>query len=290
MAGTYTMECWGANGGTPPSIGSNTIGIGGYVSGKIAISANLNLYIFVGQQGIGSGSAGNLGGWNGGGSSSYSDYYPTGGGGATDIRLAGNTNSTWKNDSHLRTRIMAAAGGGGCGNFTGYLIYGGHGGGLIGYRGGTTATGTNEYGNYTKFPNTGGTQTSGGTSYIAQTPGFGYAGFYSEIGSSTGYGGGGGGGWYGGIRGYGQGGSGGSSFISGHPGCNAVNTSTGANLGASTKITYSGVTYTFTSTVMIDGSGKQWTTASQTTGGTTVGIPAKPETTSNGYARITYTK
>ena len=288
------MECWGANGGVPPSIGRNTIGIGGYVSGNILLSQAQTLYIFVGQQGIGSGSSGNLGGWNGGGSASYSQYYPTGGGGATDIRILGNTNSTWKNDSHLRTRIMVAAGGGGCGNYTGYLIYGGHGGGLIGYRGTTTSTTANGgYGNYNTYPNTGGTQTSGGTFYITQTPGFGYAGFYSALGSSTGYAGGGGGGWYGGVRGYGQGGSGGSSFISGHPGCNAVNPSTGAHLGASTTMTIGGKEYRFISgtTKMIDGGGKQWTTASQTTGGTTVGIPTKPTQTNNnnGYCRITYT-
>ena len=283
------MECWGANGGTPPSIGSNKIGIGGYVSGDIQITAGLNLYIFVGQVGnVWNPSGSNVsGGWNGGGLTAHSSYSVTGGGGATDIRLLGNTNSTWKNDAHLRTRIMVAAGGGGCGNYTGYTIYGGHGGGLIGYRGTTTNI---NYSNYTTYPNTGGTQTSGGrynTVDVPQTPGFGFAGKWDEA-VAQGYEGGGGSGWYGGVKGFGQGGSGGSSFISGHPGCNAVNSS-GTHLGASTTMTIGGKEYVFSGTVMIDGSGKEWTTASQTTGGSSVGLPSKPESTENGYVRITYT-
>ena len=298
VAGTYTMECWGANGGTPPSIGKNTIGIGGYVKGNISLSSSQNLYVFVGQVGnvyVPSGTS-VAGGWNGGGLSAHATYSVTGGGGATDIRLNGNTNSTWKNDAHLRTRIIVAAGGGGCGNYTGYTIYGGHGGGLIGYRGTTTNTsgGNGGYSNYTAYPNTGGTQTSGGNyyaTYVPQTPGFGFAGKWDEA-IVQGYEGGGGSGWYGGVKGYGQGGSGGSSFIAGHPGCNAVNTSTGSHLGAGTSVVYGGKTYTFITgtTKMIDGAGKQWTTASQTTGGTTVGLPSKPESTQNGFCRITFSK
>lgn len=72
----------------------------------------------------------------------------------------------------------------------------------------------------------------------------------------------GGGGWYGGGGGYHCGGGGGSSFIIGHNGCNPVNMSTGTHLGTTIKkITYNGADYTFTSTIMIDGSGCVWTTA-----------------------------
>jgi len=114
------------------------------------------------------------------------------------------------------------------------------------------------------------------------------------------HGSGAGGGWYGGVKGWGTGGGGGSSFISGHPGCNAVNTSTGAHLGASTKITYNSVTYTFTDTEMIDGDGYKWTSATQTRtysnrsnpgvplGASKVGVPTKPESINDGYCRITY--
>ena len=292
--GTYTMECWGANGGTPPNIGSNTIGIGGYVRGNISLPSSQSLFVFVGQVGniCNPNGTSTDGGWNGGGLSWHSTTCVTGGGGATDIRVNGNTNATWKNDAHLRTRIIVAAGGGGTGNSSSYYMYGGHGGGLIGYRGTTTAS---NYKDYSAYPNTGGTQTSGGkysASNVPQTPGFGFAGKWDEA-IHQGYDGGGGSGWYGGVKGFGQGGSGGSSFISGHPGCNAVNPSTGSHLGASTTMTIGGKEYRFVSgtTKMIDGSGKEWTTASQTTGGSNVGIPTKPSQSNNGngYARITYT-
>ena len=287
VAATYTMECWGANGGAAtftvhPGASGNG-GTGGYTKGEINLANNSSLYVYVGSVGgvVNSGNSG--GGWNGGGNGVNdwdSNNRASAGGGATDIRI---TNGNWNNTTSLRTRIMVAGGGGGA-----CQSQGGDGGGLIGLY---LDYGYANYGSGSASDGQGGKQngatSNGGFSYGTTTSSFGTGSAGLSIG------GGGGGGWWGGAGGsrapkHDGAGGGGSSFISGHPGCNAVNTSTGAHLGASTTIEYNHVTYTFTSTVMIDGSGKQWTTASQTTGGTAVGIPAKPETTSDGYARITY--
>ena len=297
-AGTYTMECWGSNGGICPQGASLAApGIGGYVKGDIILSKSQNIYVYVGAIGTSANySNTNAGGWNGGGyGSTYnrsSGHGGSGGGGSTDIRIVAASTSDykiWNETNSLRSRIIVAAGGGGRGYYptTSARWNGSYGGGLIGQAGiaatGYTGADTN---------NTGGTQTKGGNNphYNNDTKYVGYFGYAPLADHDGGYGGGGGGGWYGGSKGYGRGGAGGSSFISGHPGCNAVNPSTGAHLGASTAMTIGGKEYRFISgtTKMIDGSGKEWTTASQTTGGTTVGIPAKPETTSNGYCRIIY--
>ena len=181
---------------------------------------------------------------------------------------------------------MVAAGGGGSGTHTGYLIYGGYGGGLIGGTGGTSASSTSW--GASEYANTGGTQTSTGN--LPELPAsscpnnygsFGYANqTVLETNSHDGYGGGGGGGWYGGVKGHGRGGSGGSSFISGHTGCNAINPSTGAHLGASTTMTVNGVNYKFSSTTMTAGNASQIKPG----GGTETGHSG------SGYARITLTR
>ena len=87
-------------------------------------------------------------------------------------------------------------------------------------------------------------------------------------------------------------GSGGSSFISGHEGCNAVNYSaSGIQHTGSSVFTFNGISYIFTETLMIDGGGNKWTNVQGSTqqmpnpnGGyyeTGVGQAG------NGYARIT---
>jgi len=270
FTGGYTFECWGANGGESTANSySNKGGVGGYTMGTISLTKDENYIIYVGGQGTKT-TGGSGGGYNGGanGANSYDNNYRSGGGGgATDIRIT---------SGDLRTRIMVAAGGGGS-----CQSNGGDGGGLIGLSG-----------NHSQGSDGGGGKQNAATSNSSQ--GFGSSTSYFGVGGTgASIAGSGGGGWWGGAGGvrapYHDGsGGGGSSFISGHPGCNAVNSS-GTHLGASTTMTIGGKEYVFSGTVMIDGSGKEWTTASQTTGGSSVGLPSKPETTDNGYARITYT-
>lgn len=287
VAGTYTMECWGANGGdaTYSMQGSYITdgiakgGIGGYTNGSITFSQLQSLFIYVGGAGqtISTKSTRLSGGFNGGGSTiNENDAYKRcgSGGGATDVRLT---------SGNLNTRIMVAAGGGGA-----CQSEGGAGGGLIGL-----------YVNFGYVTYSVDSDGKGGKQNAATSNGpFGsYGTTTSSFGNGSqglSIGGGGGGGWWGGAGGsraskHDGAGGGGSSFISGHPGCNAVNSS-GTHLGTSTTMTIGGKEYVFSSTVMIDGSGKQWTTASQTTGGATVGLPSKPETTQNGFCRITFSK
>ena len=276
------MECWGAAGGANPQGGSAGPGKGGYTSGTISLAANTNLYIVVGSVGQSSTKVANdAGGYNGGGaggSNGVGRKNCSGGGGATDIRVI--KGSTWQTLSSLRSRIMVAAGGAGCGGpFTDDTnsCIGGYAGGLTGGNGSCVS-------NYTYVTSAGATQTSPGTTTASNSThidnthigSFGYA---NQDGNDS-YGSGGGGGWYGGSRGYGNGGSGGSSFISGHTGCNAINPSTGAHLGASTTMTINNVNYRFTSTSMKAGNASQ----TKPGGGTETGHSG------NGYARITLTR
>lgn len=89
--GNYQLELYGAQGGGYDSYaGAN----GSYTTGQIRLEKENNLYIYAG------GSGGNNG-YNGGGSGSETQAI---GGGATDIRLNGNS---------IENRIMVASGGGG---------------------------------------------------------------------------------------------------------------------------------------------------------------------------------
>lgn len=93
--------------------------------------------------------------------------------------------------------------------------------------------------------NNGGTLTTGGTTQTAGYA-FGYGGPGTNNSKFTIGPSGGGGGYYGGKGGQTSGalGTGGSSFISGHPGCNAINAS-GSHTGQ--PIHYSGVQFYNTS-------------------------------------------
>ena len=198
--GTYKIECWGGQG---LSYG----GKGGYVSGFITFRSILNLYIYVGGFGV-TGKAGSA--FNGGGRSQ------NGGGGASDVRLI--YSESWDDFNSLKSRIIVASGGGSADK---YFITeigadpGGAGGGLIG---------NNSYYNCGKGAN----QTSGGE---GNGPGkFGKGGSndrFDSSGSNDGNGGGGGGYFGGGasVNESKSGGGGGSSFISGHPGCIAIDNS-----------------------------------------------------------------
>ena len=290
---SYKIECWGASGGDSPVGGTGIPGRGGYVKGLISLSTNIDLYIYVGGKGTNSNTiVPNSGGWNGGGYGNTNNHgnAGSGGGGATDIRINQHTeNDGWSGITSLRSRIIVAAGGGGCNYISGNAINGGYGGGLVGedspYNDGYPADVNNA---------TGATQTQGGIDPATRNPSWS-PGWYSQVSSGNlilsgtfgyanipGYdaywGGGGGGGWYGGAIGHGRGGSGGSSFISGHTGCNAINPSTGAHLGASTTMTINNVNYRFTNTVMKAGN----EVMPSPTGGTETGHSG------NGYCKITW--
>lgn len=94
---TYFIETWGAQGGNATVSGITEGGRGGYSSGSIFLPEGTVLYIYVGGQN----------GYNGGGAggSSGSEVGKVGGG-ATDVRMGGNT---------ISNRIIVAGGGGGCG-------------------------------------------------------------------------------------------------------------------------------------------------------------------------------
>ena len=250
-AGKYKMECWGARGGN--GYGNSRGGYGAYVVGSIGLNQSTILYAYVGQAGNDGNSRRTS--WNGGaigGADTYGGAENGGsGGGASDIRLEG---GTWSVITSLRSRIMVAGGGGGAGGWS--SCNGG----------------------------------PGGSGTFNSTPGIGTTGINDQAG-----GGGGGGGYYGGHTNgsliiqwsLGRGAFGGSSFISGHNGCNAINSS-GTHTGQS--IHYSGLY--FTNTVMIDGAGYQWTTAK----GGYVGMPNLTGTgtmtgnTGNGQVRISPAK
>ena len=161
--------------------------------------------------------------------------------------------SEWFDNYSLMTRIMVAAGGGGA---EWARAIGGNGGALIG--GSSLSTIYNS--SYYKEPCNGATQTSGTicprrifSNYnVSSYPGtFGSSGNVTENVQSNDYGGFGGGGYYGGTSyDYSFAGSGGSSFISGHPGCNSIRSKLPINH-TDTPFHYSG--YVFTDTVMIEG-------------------------------------
>ena len=242
--GTYRFELWGAQGG---SINTYLGGLGAYTKGDIYLEKGTKLYFYVGGPGHYSG------GWNGGGNGAIKGSGTgEGGAGATDVRTVSTSPSTtWDEINSLRSRIMVAAGGSGASAYDtgGWLAYGGAGGGLFGLMGfgGSSA--------YAKKTGSVAGQGIGGianTTYPGTNGGFGYGG-----NSYTGYSSNGGGaGWYGGSGGSHAGSvlSGGSSYISGHLGCDSVNEN-GVHNGSA----YSYTGYIFTDTEMIDGEGHEWT-------------------------------
>ena len=171
---------------------------------------------------------------------------------------------------------------------------GGAGGGLNGYQGTLKSGGVIDKNH---IISTAGNQTSGGIGcFNCGTAngkfGNGYFGFSTYTG--YGYGTGGGSGYYGGGSGSDtannvSSGAGGSSFISGHNGCDAIKKeSTEDNIiHTGESIHYSGLY--FTNTVMIDGNGYNWTTEK----GNYLKMPSHVDNTTmtgnhgNGFARIT---
>lgn len=272
--GTYKIELWGAEGGYKANTTNILGGKGGYVKGEINLNKNDLLYVYVGEHPIyTSGSCFSTNendSFNGQSQGSCS-----GGGGATDIRLV---NGAWHSFTSLKSRI-AIAGGGGGGIYEGT---GGSAGGLKAY---------SAVGNGATFdPPT--------TNVANQTSGYGFG----VAGRATTNGGGG---YFGGYTGSGTNAGGGSSYISGHNGCVAIeesSTSTSVKFPTKNGVActngttdiecskhYSGKV--FTNTVMIDGNGYSWTTEK---GSEVVGMPTHDGTgtmtgnTGDGFAKITY--
>jgi len=271
--GTYKIECWGASGGNSAA----TCASAGYVSGVISLTKNQVLYVYTGQKGNNVDNYSSTYMFNGGGyANRNSGKCGACGGGATDVRTV---DGDWDDVTSLESRIIIAAGAGGYGGTT----RSGCAGGLTGYAGLPSPPGS-----YTSYLGKGATQTAGGArgagyngsqAGTAGSLGKGGIGGYSQSSSglTSGGGGAGGGGLYGGggsggLSNGSWGGGGGSSYISGHPGCTAKE-------------------LTFSSPVMIDGAGYQWTS---TSAGSQVGIPSIADASvrtngyvGNGYCRIT---
>lgn len=195
--GTYTIECWGGQGGTYSSyIG----GYGGYSKGTITLTEATTVYISVGGAGS---SSSTTAGFNGGGTGISSGR---GGGGATDVRIGQNS---------LYSRVIVAGGGGGAGVTSANANPCGCGGGEYGGDGyyndttGSYTTGTNRCGGSAS-------QTAGGKTWGTSTQAT-----FGQGGNASGYScGGGGGGWYGGGGAYdndsdsdGRWGGGGSGYV-----------------------------------------------------------------------------
>ncbi len=200
--GTYKLETWGAQGG-----GNDLClgGYGGYSVGYINLKKDDIIYITIAGKGnfINCTDSSIIsGGLNGGGSGTCAfNKNAASGGGATHIAKGSGLLSTFENNKNSLL-IVAAGGGGGAMNSTSSYGIGGSGGGF-------TGVANSPVGN--TYKNTGGTQSSGGTSGTGKRIGsFGQGG----CASSDAWGSGGGSGLYGGgTVWYGGGGSGGSSYI-----------------------------------------------------------------------------
>ena len=180
--GTYRLEVWGAQ------AGGKTGGYGGYSTGYVHRNANSVLYAVVGGTGDGFGQGSKNGGYNGGGSAygvkhnnDSTEYFGSGGGGATHIATVSGLLSNVKSNMQ---NVLIAAGGGGGGIYIweGYLN-GGSGGGFQGVAASNGGGGA--------------TQTSNGATGSSSWGqiGGGGGGLYS--GGSSGNGGGGGSGYIG---------------------------------------------------------------------------------------------
>ncbi len=203
-----TVSAHGGEGAGNPTRNYSLPGLPGRVYAVVRVHPGDKLYVFVG----GSGKDGGFNGGSAGGAGGYGKFY-TGntGGGASNVRVGGDT---------LPDRVIVAAGGGGAGAAFVYRdASGGSGGGLVGKGGGTACSTTSGGGGG------GGTQTQGGSggagglgdrrSGNGRRGGNGAFGRGGKGGSggpgSSSYSGDGGGGAGGGYYGGGGGGGGGAS-------------------------------------------------------------------------------
>ena len=217
----YKLELWGAQGATDST--SYHGGYGGYSTGKIRLTKNDKLYIYVGEKGknINTGTAvGEVSSYPNGGAVKVAAIdtnkitYSTGGGSTHISTKSGQITNFYNSKSNL---VAVAGGGGGACTWWGYKDNGGSGGG---YAGGTT---TINYSNGTTENNnpTAGTQRAGGggggnlyahsaTTWLNGT--FGNGGG-SKITNTYNISGSGGGGFFGGGASWGGSGAGGSGYI-----------------------------------------------------------------------------
>ena len=231
--GTYEIECWGSAGSywiSNNSLPNSTPGLGGYTYGKIVLRKPTKFYIYIGNTGFFNAVKNFT-------TDANSAQLP---GGATDVRLT--KTEEWSNLKSLITRIMVAGGGGGA-EWSGSI--GGNGGGLNGTSSISGADPNNALQHNEPCP--GGTQTNGSKCIHYRYEGnyhhygepvsgtFGSGGvtipYYGKYENGTiqyeDYGGFGGGGYYGGTSySIAFAGSGGSSYISGHDGCDSVKNNT----------------------------------------------------------------
>ena len=296
QTGTYKIETWGASGG---NIRNYNGGKGGYASGQIYLTSAKKLYFYIGGQGL---EGKDDGGYNGGGELYKNENnYGSPGGGATDVRLQ---SGIWSNLQSLMSRIMIAAGGGGANDRNGgdqnYKYgagNGGAGGGLNGIDGESvdylTNNGISTYNSHGQ--GIGAAQINGGSTItydsdnnVVASVVTGFFGKYFYANNAWAQSGAGGGYYNGGVASHGSAG-GGSSFISGHNGCDAIKEeSTEYNIihtGQSKH--YSGLY--FTNTLMIDGTGYKWTEKKEEYVGmpTHDGLEKMVGNIGNGYAKIT---
>ena len=237
--GVYKIECWGSAAGKL-SYENAKPGLGGYTSGTIFITEKTQLYVYIGNKGFFN-AVKEL-------ETSVLGVMP---GGATDVRL--NTSEKWWESGSLASRIMVAAGGGSA-EWNGSI--GGNGGGL---QGGESISSNNSRKQTVYEPRCkGGTQIKGSDcqqlgKFVPVTGEFGSGGKTNGVqySGNIDYGGFGGGGYYGGTS-YTQclASSGGSSFISGHKGCDAIKSQTDLTHSGD-SIHYSGLV--FSNTKMIPG-------------------------------------
>ena len=215
--GIYKIELFGASGGYPNN-DPNLAGRGSYTSGHLTVSQEMTLYVYLGQQGKLNGPRT----FNGGGRGSIKAGSS---GGSSDIRLVA---GEWNKFESLKSRVMVAAGGVGGHKHVGYIT-GTHGGNLTGFDGILTIDSE-------CFPLEpavkafAATQEHGGiggrnNEYSADDGKFGIGSDPIQIDLS--YTSGGSGGYFGGAGSAKANchvgvGSSGSSFISGHEGCNAI--------------------------------------------------------------------
>ena len=210
--GFYLFELWGGAGGIGRTNGvlKYSGGKGSYTSGSLVLLNPQTFYLYIGGKGgNGSSTSGSKakGGWNGGGQSgadTNDNDGSGGGGGATDIRLVG---GSWNSIESLVSRVMVAAGGSG----SVYNNYGAPGGDLSGYI--TTNADSSIFSESTTNQTNGNSLGAGGNginhALVPSSGGGGgfYGGFSSQIISSP---------YFLTVS------SSGSSYISGHHGCNSV--------------------------------------------------------------------
>lgn len=275
VSGKYKVELWGAGGGGTSSYPG---GNGGYTSGTIYLTKNTKLYVYVGQSGMNTSAVFNNG------NTTRTDQGAYSGGGSTDIRLV---SGEWSNFESLKSRIMVASSGGGATTYYS-ANSGGAGGGLTGY------SGAKNSGTDGNAPS-GGSQTSGGTNGGGANISGATKAEFGTPAKQGGQLGTGGNGYYAGGNGpHGAGtvgtGAGGSSFISGHDGCNAIDASSTQSNIIHTGLEFHYSEYIFTDTIMIDGKGYSWTTEKASTVTkmpTQDGAGTMTGNTGNGYAKIT---